>query len=432
MPFQAPRGTHDILPGRADPRQEPDQRVFHSHKWQSLEDSFRDVCRRFGVEEIRTPLFEDSDLFRRTTGEESDIVTKEMYDFQDHGGRDLTLRPEGTPSVMRALVEHKLLGAQGQLVKVYYITPVFRYERAQRGRYRQHHQVGIEYIGGDGPEVEVEVIALGVTYLQAIGIDQLQVQLNSIGTPASRDRYREALRDHFRPHLASLSEDSQRRFETNPLRILDSKDPRDQHHLGEVPLMLDFLADDEQDHFDAVRAGLANLGIAAEVNPRIVRGLDYYQKTVFEIAHATLGSQNVVLGGGRYDGMAAELGGPPVGGVGFGSGIERALLILEELDRAPADERRPDAWLVARSESERVRAQRQAHTLRAAGLAVELDLMGRSMKAQMRAADSSRARYAVFVRDDLPDRAALKCLADGTQTEVAESDLADALRAPAD
>lgn len=409
--FQAPRGTHDVLPGPADPRQDADLRIFRSHKWQALEATFRDVCARFGVTEIRTPLFEETDLFRRSTGAESDIVTKEMYDFIDRGGRQYTLRPEGTPPVMRALVEHHLLSGQNQLVKVYYIASIFRYERAQRGRYRQHHQVGVEYVGGDGPEVDVEVIALGMTYLRELGLSGLSLQINSIGTTASRAAYREALRDHFRPHLDKLSEDSRRRFETNPLRILDSKDPRDQPFLAEAPLMLDHLPPDEADHFAAVQEGLTELGIPFVVNGRIVRGLDYYQKTTFEVVAEGLGSQNVILGGGRYDGMVAELGGPPVGGVGFGSGIERALLSLEQAGRPPGDEPAPQIYVIARSDPERREARRLTMTLRCAGLRAEVDLLGRSMKAQLRAADAARCPLAVFVREDLPDAYRLKVLA---------------------
>lgn len=427
MRFQAPRGTHDILPGLEDPAQEADQRLFRTYKWQALEATFRKVCASFGVEEIRTPMFEETDLFRRGVGEETDIVSKEMYDFEDKSGRSLTLRPEGTAPVMRAVVEHSLGSGGAKLEKLYYVAPIFRYEAVQRGRYRQHHQVGVEFVGGDQPAIDVEVMALGMTYLNAIGLTDITLQINSVGTPESRPKHREALRDHLRPNLPRMSEDSQRRFDTNPLRVLDSKDERDQPFLEGAPIMLDFLEPEAAEHFEAVKAGLDNLGIAYKVNGRLVRGLDYYRKTAFEVVSASLGSQNVVLGGGRYDGLIEEIGGPATPGVGFGSGIERALLILEQTERAISEAPRPDAWLVARSDDERARAQRLAKTLREAGFRVEVDLQERSMKAQMRAANGSQARFAVFVRDDLPELLAVKDLASSEQVEMSVEGLLGAL-----
>ncbi len=421
MPYQAPRGTHDILPGVADVNQDPDQRLFRSYKWQALESVFRSVCARYGVEEIRTPLFEETELFRRGVGEETDIVGKEMYTFDDRGGRSLTLRAEGTAPVMRSVVEHGLCGP-GRLLKLAYVAPIFRYERVQRGRYRQHHQVGVEFVGGDSPHIDVEVIALGLTYLREAGVTGLTLQINSVGTPRSRPAHRDALRQYLEPHLPHLSEDSQRRFETNPLRVLDSKDPREQDIIAGAPVMLDFLDAEAADHFAAVEQGLTDLGIAYEVNGRLVRGLDYYQRTAFEVVSESLGAQNVVLGGGRYDGLIAELGGPATPGVGFGSGIERALLILEQTADAHGQVPRPEIYLVALSESERAVARRLAQTLREAGRRVETDLLGRSMKAQMRAAGSSGATWAVFIRDDLAGRVAAKRLETGEQTEL---DLAD-------
>ena len=421
MRYQAPRGTHDVLPGDADPQQRPDERIFRSYKWQWLEANFREVCRCYRVDEIRTPIFEASGLLHRSVGEATDIVSKEMYEFEDRGGESLVLRPEGTAPAMRAVVEHGLASAPGQLLKLYYTGPIFRYERAQRGRYRQHHQVGVEYVGGDGPEVDVEVIALAMTYLRRLGLAEVELQINSVGTPQSRPAHREALVAYLTPHIQQMSEDSQKRLEVNPLRILDSKAPEDQAIIEDAPRMLDYLEPAAKEHFEAVQAGLTALGIPFEINTRLVRGLDYYQKTAFEVVSAALGSQNVVLGGGRYDGLVEELGGPAVPGVGFGSGIERALLILEELGAAELARPAPVAWLVARSDSERQAAWRLAGELRAQGVAVEVDLQGRSMKAQMRSANGSNATYAVFVRDDLlaEDRLAVKRLSDGEQVEPA-------------
>lgn len=428
MTYQAPRGTHDVLPGEPDAQQDADTRLFATYKWQALETAFRTVCARFGAEEMRTPVFEDTALFKRSVGEATDIVAKETYDLVDRGGDKLTLRPEGTAGVMRAIVEHGLAGGQAPLLRCYYLNSHFRFERPQRGRYRQHHQVGVEYVGEAGPGADVEVIALGMAYLREVGLDDVTLQLNSVGTPTCRPVYREALRDHLRPYLAGMSEDSQRRFETNPLRILDSKDPRDQGPIGDAPAMLDYLDDEAAAHFAAVQAGLTNLGIPFELNRRLVRGLDYYQKTAFEVVHTALGSQNVVLGGGRYDGLLAELGGPALGGVGFGSGVERALLILEQLGRPLGQRQRAQVYLVAKTDSERVLAQRLAFDLRAAGLRVDYDLQGRSMKAQMRAANGCGCGWVVFVREDLePGQVMLKNMADGEQSAVAASAVAAAV-----
>jgi histidyl-tRNA synthetase len=402
MPYQSPRGTHDILPGAADPQQDADTRLFRTYKWQAIEQCFREVCACFGAEEIRTPLFEESALFRRSVGENTDIVTKETYDFRDRGGDELTLRPEGTAGVLRAVVQHSLAAGQNPLVRLFYVNSHFRYERPQRGRYRQHHQFGVEYLGAAGAAVDVEVIALGMSYLRAIGLDDVELQINSVGTPACRPRHRAALLDYLTPYRAELSDDSQRRLDTNPLRLFDSKVQRDQEILADAPTMLDYLDDEARSHFDAVKEGLISLGIPFVVNRRLVRGLDYYQKTAFEVVHGALGSQNVVLGGGRYDGLLAELGGPALGGVGFGSGVERALLILEQLGRPLGEPAMPQVYLVAKTPTEREQAQRLAMDLRAAGLRVDYDLQERSMKAQMRSADAGRCPLAVFLRDDLP------------------------------
>lgn len=425
--YQAPRGTHDVLPGVAPASQPPDERIFRSYRWQALEATFREVCRRYGVEEIRTPLFESTQLFRRSVGEETDIVAKEMYDFEDRGGEPLTLRPEGTAGVMRSIVEHSLGAGGAQLLKLYYLGPIFRYERPQRGRYRQHHQVGVEYVGGDDPAVDVEVISLGLSYLQALGLSDLTLQINSVGTPSSRPRHREALVAYLAPHVANLSEDSQRRFETNPLRVLDSKDERDQAVIANAPVMLDYLEDDAREHFAAVQAGLVDIGLEYELNPRLVRGLDYYQKTAFEVVSGALGSQNVVLGGGRYDGLIEELGGKPTPGVGFGSGVERALLVLESMGSQIGTPATPEIYLVALTETERRDVRRLAFDLRQRGVRVEYDLQGRSMKAQMRSANQSGAAFALFVRDDRPDSYEVKRLADGEQMTVEREPL-DSLR----
>src|SRR5579871_302404 len=312
--FAAPRGTQDVLP--------PDSRA-----WSALESRIRTLAERFGYGEIRTPLFESADLFVRGVGDTTDIVEKEMYQFKDRGGREVALRPEWTAPVVRAALEHHLF-AQGPL-RLYYIGPIFRYERPQKGRYRQSHQFGVECFGYAGPEADVEVIALAWELVRSCGIADATLRLNTLGDAACRPRYRQALLEHFRPHLASLSEDSQRRLERNPLRLLDSKDPADLALIETAPPVESVLCAACREHFEAVKAYLDLAGIPFSVDPRIVRGLDYYNRTVFEISSNLLGAQSAVCGGGRYDGLVSSLGGPDVPAVGFALGLERFLLVLE-------------------------------------------------------------------------------------------------------
>jgi histidyl-tRNA synthetase len=311
--ISAPRGTQDILPPA-------------SAAWNRLETDCRDIAHRFGYGEIRTPMFEATELFVRGVGETTDIVEKEMYTFPDKAGRSMTLRPEWTAGVVRALLQHKLIGQGPQ--RLSYVGPFFRYERPQAGRYRQAHQFGVECFGIAGPEADVEVIQIAAMLIRRYGLHDAVLNINSVGDAKCRPLYREALLAHFRPHAAELSEDSRRRLERNPLRILDSKDPADRPFVESAPTFLDVLCDDCKTHFATLQHELELLEIPYVVNPRLVRGLDYYTRTVFEFISGSLGAQSTVCGGGRYDGLVAALGGPDTPGVGFGLGLERFLMMV--------------------------------------------------------------------------------------------------------
>jgi histidyl-tRNA synthetase len=381
----APRGTADLFPPE-------------SARWQALEESVHRIARRFGYGEIRTPTFESTELFVRGVGETTDIVEKEMYTFADTGQRSLTLRPEWTAPVVRAVLEHNLL-AQGPQ-RLYYIGPIFRYERPQAGRYREAHQFGIECFGFAGPEADVETIALAHEVLRAHGLS-VTVAINSIGDATCRPRYREALFAHFAPHRDALSPDSQRRLDRNPLRILDSKAPEDRALVASAPTMLDVLCEPCAAHFARVREMLGAIGVAYRVDPSIVRGLDYYTRTVFEFISDDLGAQSTVCAGGRYDGLVAELGGPPTPGVGFAMGIERFLMILAKRGTGASAERRGIA-VVALGEAARRRVVPLVAALRRAhgDLPVTIDYGDGKIAAQFKKADRANARAAVIVGDD--------------------------------
>jgi histidyl-tRNA synthetase len=384
-PITAPRGTRDVVPPE-------------SARWNELEANARDVAQRFGYGEIRTPIFEATELFRRGVGETTDIVEKEMYTFPDKAGRSMTLRPELTAGVVRALLEHKLI-AQGPQ-RLYYIGPFFRYERPQAGRYRQANQFGVECFGVAGAEADAEVIQIAALLLRRYGLGEAALYVNSVGDANCRPAYREALLAHFRPHASELSADSQRRLERNPLRILDSKDPQDAAHVASAPSMLDHLCDDCRAHFAALRRYLDALGIAYEINPRIVRGLDYYTRTVFEFVSSALGAQSTVCGGGRYDGLVAELGGPPTPGVGFGLGLERFLMMVEKLagDHAPP---RRGIQAIALGEPARERLVAIAGALREqSGQPTFADWQDRKLTAHFKTADRNGARWAVILGED--------------------------------
>ncbi|MHB8635265.1 MAG: histidine--tRNA ligase [Fimbriimonadaceae bacterium] len=385
MRFQAPRGTEDILPAE-------------SHRWVALESTFRAVAGSFGYAEIRTPTFEDTALFARTAGESTDIVTKEMYTFTDRGDRSVTLKPEGTAPVIRAVIEHSLL-QQGTPLRLYYVTSVFRYERPQHGRLREPHQVGLELIGSESPRADAEVIEATVRFYHASGLPGVIVHLNSLGSPECRARYREVLLNYAASYLKGQPEEVRARAERNPLRMLDFKDPEAIEAMRGAPVILDSLSADARARFDSVKTMLRSAGIPFEVKPTIVRGLDYYAHTVFEIHSDKLGAQSQICGGGRYDGLVKELGGPPLGCVGVGVGIERTLIALAA-ETGSVEAPGVDVCLVTAGEAAVRRADALARELRAAGLSVVGDVDGRSLKSQLKFSDRQRAKFAVILGDD--------------------------------
>jgi histidyl-tRNA synthetase len=410
--YKAPPGTHDVYPGAA--RWEE-----NSDKWNELESTFRNVCRLYGYNEIRTPIFEPTELFTRAVGEGTDIVGKEMYTFQDRGNRSMTLRPEGTAPAIRAFLENGIY-AEGGISKLYYIGPIFRYERNQKGRYRQHSQCGIEALGSSEPDLDAEIIHLALTFYRSIGINRLDLKLNSVGCPICRPAYKAALLDFARPLLSQMSEDNQRRFEENPLRMLDSKDKRDHDLLKEAPNLIDYLCVECATHFERVCAVLNLLEVTWQLDVRLVRGFDYYTKTAFEVQSPDLGAQSTLCGGGRYDGLIEQLGGSQTPGIGFGLGIERALIALQALAGGDLETLRLNAFVVTLGDSAKSTRAALLARLRGSSIAVDTDYAGKTMKAQMRAADRSGARYALIIGDNELDRrsAQVKDLLTGEQTEV--------------
>ncbi len=387
--FQSPRGTYDILPDEIE-------------NWRLIEATFRAICARYGFREIRTPLFEHTELFARATGESSDVmVTKQMYSFVAADEQSYTLRPEGTAGVVRAYLEHNLK-ERGPVTKLFYIASVFRYEAVQAGRQRQHHQCGIEMLGASGPEADAEVLALSHEFLGALGITPI-LKLNSLGTSESRRDYVAQLRAYLEPKRAGLSPDSQKRFDVNPLRIFDSKEERDQIALQGAPRLLDYLRENDAEsfaHFETLCAYLDDLKIAYEIDHNLVRGFDYYSRTAFEWVSDKLGAQSTVLGGGRYDGLVEELGGAPTAGIGFGSGIERLLLVRAASGGAPIESAPLTAFLVTLGDGARAAGTRMLANLRENGIGSDRDFAGRSMRAQMREANRQKARFVLIVGED--------------------------------
>jgi histidyl-tRNA synthetase len=383
--LSAPRGTADFFPPE-------------SGRWSALEARIHALAGRYGYGEIRTPVFESTELFVRGVGEQTDIVEKEMYTFPDRGGRSLTLRPEWTAPVVRAALEHHLF-ASGPL-RLYYIGPIFRYERPQKGRYRQSHQFGVECFGFPGPEADLEVISLAWELVRSYGIADATLNLNSLGDARCRPLYRDALLAHFRPNLAAMSEDARRRVERNPLRLLDSKDPADAPFVESAPTFESYLCEECREHFDAVKAYLDLAKIPFAINPRIVRGLDYYGRTVFEITSSVLGAQSSVCGGGRYDGLVRSLGGPDVPAVGFALGMERFLMMVEAVGEAGEPRRRGVAAIALGPQARTVVAPLVAELRRRLDAPVFADYNDRKLLAHLKIADKQRARYALIVGTD--------------------------------
>jgi len=414
----APKGVVDILPGE-------------SWKWQSVEQIARQTASVYHFNEIRTPIFEHAELFHRGVGETSDIVSKETYTFPDRENRLLTLRPEGTAGVVRAVIESGLLNDQGVRVKVFYIGPNFRYERPQKGRLRQHHQFGVEAFGVADADQDVECILLQMDFYRRCGVRDLELQINSLGDRESKQRYRDALVAYLSPKKAALSEDSQRRLETNPLRILDSKDPRDQEACKGAPPAAESLSDKSRSHFDRVQKLLTVSGAPFRVNPNLVRGFDYYSETLWEVAAGGLGAQNAIGGGGRYDNLVEQLGGKPTPGVGFGSGLERLLLALEGqgVTLPPPQDRL--VWLIAHGDAARDHNWKLLSELRTAGIATDMDPSGRSVKAQFKLADREQATHCIVVGEDELAGGTVKLKDSVTRQEVVvqRADVVSRLRA---
>jgi histidyl-tRNA synthetase len=414
----APKGTADILPGEVE-------------KWQAVERVAREVSALYHFGEVRTPIFEHTELFHRGVGEASDIVNKEMYTFEDRGGRSVTLRPEGTAGVVRAVIENGVLNDQGARAKVYYIGPNFRFERPQAGRLRQHHQFGAEAFGVAEPEQDVECILLQMDFYRRCGVRDLELQINSLGDRESKARYRDALVAFLTPKSAGLSEDSQRRLTQNPLRILDSKDPRDQEASQGAPPAAETLSDKSRAHFDRVQALLADAKIPFRVNANLVRGFDYYTETLWEVTAGGLGAQNAIGGGGRYDNLVEQLGGRPTPGVGFGSGIERLLLALEAQGVALPRQDPPLVWLVSHGDAARAANWNLMLELRAANIASDMDTSGRSVKAQFKVADREKAAWCVIIGESelQANTVLLKNLKTTEQTTVPRPEIVATLRA---
>jgi histidyl-tRNA synthetase len=415
--IQALRGTRDILP----------EEVGY---WQQVEAIARQILDRAAYQEIRSPIFEQTELFERGIGEATDVVGKEMYTFLDKGERSVTLRPEGTAGVVRAFIEHGL-HAQGGVQRLWYTGPMFRYERPQAGRQRQFHQLGVEVIGSADPRADVEAIAIATDILQTLGLKNLHLDLNSVGNREDRQQYRDALIDYLMPYKEELDPDSQDRLTRNPLRILDSKDKRTQEIAQSSPSILDYLGSDSQRHFEQVQQLLTDLDIRYQLNPRLVRGLDYYTHTAFEIISDDLGAQATVCGGGRYDGLVEELGGIPTPAVGWAIGLERLIILLQQLSQA--SQKGLDFYVVSRGEQAEAQSLKLAHQLRQAGFSVELDLSGSAFKKQFARADRSGAVACLILGDEeaQSQTVKLKWMASKEQSAIAQADLlekADELR----
>lgn len=386
MRMKAPRGTVDLLPEQ-------------TRKWHYIENLLQDLCRSFNYEEIRTPVFEHTEVFSRGVGDTTDIVQKEMYTFEDRGGRSITLRPEGTAGVVRAYIENKLYGSPIQPTKLYYFYQLFRYERPQQGRMRQLNQFGVEVLGSADPSVDAEVIALAMTAYKRLGLRSIKLILNSLGDDESRQAHRQALIKHFTPHIDELCTDCKSRLMKNPLRILDCKVDRDHEAMKTAPSVLDYLNDESEDYFNKVKAYLDALEIPYEIDPTLVRGLDYYNHTAFEIMSEAdgFGAITTLVGGGRYNGLTEQLGGPSTPGIGFGMGLERLLMALEAENIELPIEKELDIFFVAIGEEVQEEAVRLVHQLRLAGLTVDKDYQGRKIKAQFKAADRLHARYVAIL-----------------------------------
>ena len=411
MLTNAPKGTKDIMPDQV-------------YKWHYIEKKWKDVCQRYGFKEIRTPIFEHTELFQRGIGDTTDVVQKEMYTFNDHGGRSITLKPEGTSPAVRAFIEHTLY-AEVQPIKLYYDIPCFRYEKPQSGRLRQFHQFGVETFGTPNMVADAEIIAIGYDFLTSMGVSDLTLEINSVGCPHCRAEHRIALKEFLAPKFDQLCDTCKSRYDKNPMRILDCKSPQDQELVQGAPMMIDFLCDDCKKAFEELQQNLDAIGIPYVINPKIVRGLDYYTKTAFEFVTNSLGAQGTVCGGGRYDNLVQEVGGPPIPGVGFGLGKERLLMLMEangvEIPKPSAC----DVFIATMGEKAKLYGQKLLLTLRRDGYKCQIDDLQRNFKGQFKYADRLGAKLAVVIGDNELENGVATCkdMISGEQTEVRFEDL---------
>ncbi len=412
MNVQGPRGTKDIT-------------ILDSSRWQYVEDKIREATREFGYREIRTPIFEHTELFLRGVGETTDVVQKEMYTFEDKGGRSITLRPEGTAGAVRSFIESGIVSGP-QPTKMYYLSaPVFRYEAPQAGRLREHHQFGVEVFGANDASIDAEVISLAQTVLRRVGVKDLSLNINSIGCRNCRPKYNEALKAYLNSRKGELCRNCLDRLDRNPLRVLDCKEEGCKKVAAEAPVILDYLCEECSGHFEALKGYLESIGIEYSVNPKIVRGLDYYTKTVFEIISNSIGAQGTVCGGGRYDRLVEELGGPSMSGIGFGMGIERLLLVMEASGAEMPEYEGPKLFICTMGEAARKRAFEIVTVLRSKGVAADMDHTVRSMKAQAKYANKLGASFTLSLGDNeiTEGKANLKNMSDGEMKEISLSDM---------
>lgn len=410
MRYQTPRGTKDVLPSE-------------SHRWRFLESKFRDLVHHYGYQEIRTPSFEDTDLFVRSSGETSDIVSKQMYTFNDKGDRSMTLKPEGTAPAMRSVIEHNLCPS-GSVARLYYVTPIFRYERPMKGRYREAHQVGLELVGSNSVLADAEIVDITVRFYEAIGLPEVEVLLNSLGRQECRAKYREVVLEYAEAYLKDQPDDVRDKARKNPLRLLDSKDPDVQKALEGIPPVLNYLEPESKAQFERLQELLTLAKVPYRVAPEVVRGLDYYTGTVFEVQSTKLGSQNSLCGGGRYDDLIKEMGGPATPSVGVAMGMERALIVLEESGIEPVAVT-PDVFMVVATPEATDAALALAAQLRANGISTVIDPDTRSLKSQLRQADRSGAKFATILgADELANgTVTLRNLANSEQVAIASGEV---------
>ena len=417
MLSKAPRGTKYITPKDV-------------YKWHYVEKKFREICALYGYEEIRTPIFEHTEVFARSVGDTTDVVQKEMYSFTDRGDRQLSLKPEGTAGVIRSFIENKMY-ADTQPTKLYYITPCFRYERPQAGRQRQFHQFGIEVLGSDGPSVDAEVISLAVQFFNEMGLKNLSVNINSVGCPTCREEYNRKLKEYLDKKVDVLCETCLERKDKNPMRVIDCKNPHCKENLQDIPFMIDHLCEDCKDHFDKLQTYLKEMDINYVVDKTIVRGLDYYKKTAFEIISNDIGSQSTVCGGGRYDGLVEMLGGPKgISGIGFALGAERLLLTLENNNIEIENPKSTDIYIATIGDAAKTKSFKLIKDLRTNHISADNDHLDKSLKAQFKYSDKLNAKYTVVIGDDelANDTATLKNMKTSEQTTIKLSELVDELK----